>query len=339
MRAVATGYGWIVIVVCALSTLAPGLMAEAPSFAQTPERPLPKGRTIDARDGDTIVIDGDERIRIVRRQQAMARAIFNETGRWLILLADMAQADRDPDGRVDIVYNFRNVTGVWPLGARWEGQIIIEERSGYQTPGSGIVLRTGQGLVELMSGAPHFRDEPDPSAIAVLNYSGFGRGTSTTQTFDQAEERAIAELERNLTVNAERVRQGLPSMSTFSSEGPAGAFATSTLVGPTTTAKPATPPGPSVAAVRVGGSIRSPNKIHDVPPVLPEVARRAGVFGTIILELTIDVDGTVTSAKVLRSIPLLDKAAVDAARQWRYEPTVLNNQPIPVILTATVTFD
>jgi len=59
----------------------------------------------------------------------------------------------------------------------------------------------------------------------------------------------------------------------------------------------------------------------------------------VILALTIGTDGTVTGARVLRSIPLLDQAALDAARQWRYEPVVLNGKPVPVILTAGVSFE
>jgi protein TonB len=76
----------------------------------------------------------------------------------------------------------------------------------------------------------------------------------------------------------------------------------------------------------------------DAAPVMPEVARQAGIRGVVILEIIIGVDGKVTDAKVLRSIPLLDQAAIDAARQWRYEPTLLNGAPVPVIMTATVNF-
>ncbi len=58
----------------------------------------------------------------------------------------------------------------------------------------------------------------------------------------------------------------------------------------------------------------------------------------VILEAVIGVDGKVTNAQVLRSIPLLDQAALDAVRQWQYTPTLLNGAPVPVIMTVTVTF-
>jgi protein TonB len=54
--------------------------------------------------------------------------------------------------------------------------------------------------------------------------------------------------------------------------------------------------------------------------------------------VTVAEDGTVAGACVLRSVPLLDNAAIDAVRQWRYQPTLLNGAPVPVIMTATVNF-
>jgi protein TonB len=62
------------------------------------------------------------------------------------------------------------------------------------------------------------------------------------------------------------------------------------------------------------------------------------VGGVVIFEATTDVYGRVIGVKVLRSIPLLDQAAVDAVRQWVYEPMVINGRPRPVVFTVTVTF-
>jgi periplasmic protein TonB len=93
-------------------------------------------------------------------------------------------------------------------------------------------------------------------------------------------------------------------------------------------------PGPPV---RVGGSIPAPQKIHDAAAIYPDAMRQSGVAGTVILELTIGTDGTVANARILRGVaPMLDQAAVDAARQWRYEPVLLNGSPVPVVFTATV---
>ncbi|MDP9323259.1 MAG: TonB family protein [Acidobacteriota bacterium] len=99
---------------------------------------------------------------------------------------------------------------------------------------------------------------------------------------------------------------------------------------------PAAPSG--LTPVRVGGNIKTPTKVKDVPPVYPPDALAARVTGVIILEVTIDTDGHVYDAKLLRSIPLLDSAALEAVRQWEFTPTELNGMRVPVIMTVTVNF-
>jgi TonB family protein len=92
------------------------------------------------------------------------------------------------------------------------------------------------------------------------------------------------------------------------------------------------------AAVRPGGRIMAPKKIKDVAPVYPAIAQSAHVTGAVTIEATIGPDGKVIDAKVVRSIPLLDQAALDAVRQWEYLPTMLNGVPVPVLVTVTVNF-
>ena len=60
--------------------------------------------------------------------------------------------------------------------------------------------------------------------------------------------------------------------------------------------------------------------------------------GIVILEATISPQGRVVEVKVLRGIPLLDQAAIDAVNTWVYTPTLLNGVPVPVIMTVTVNF-
>jgi TonB family protein len=88
----------------------------------------------------------------------------------------------------------------------------------------------------------------------------------------------------------------------------------------------------------VGGDIRPPRKLVDVRPQYPPDALAAGTGGVVILEATIDEAGSVTDARVLRSIPALDQAALDAVRQWRFLPTTVNGQTVPVMMTVTVNF-
>lgn len=97
---------------------------------------------------------------------------------------------------------------------------------------------------------------------------------------------------------------------------------------------------PAVEPVRLnaGGGIKLPTRIKDVPPVYPEIARKARVQGVVILEAIIGVDGKVQQARVLRSVPLLDQAALNAVQSWEYTPTLLSARPVPIIMTVTVQF-
>ena len=113
------------------------------------------------------------------------------------------------------------------------------------------------------------------------------------------------------------------------------------------TGAPAPPPPPPLAGIisaggmapiRVGGAIKTPTKIKDVRPAYPPDAFAAGIAGVVVIETLIDTEGGVESAKVLRSIPILDQAALDAVRQWKFTPTLLNGAPVPVIMTVTVNF-
>ncbi len=107
-----------------------------------------------------------------------------------------------------------------------------------------------------------------------------------------------------------------------------------------TLAPPPPPPAPDPTPrkVPVGGDVRVPQKLHDAAPVYPAIAIAARVQGIVIVQATIGTDGQVVDATVLRSIPLLDQAALDAVRQWRYTATRLNGQPVAVVMTVTVNF-
>jgi protein TonB len=100
---------------------------------------------------------------------------------------------------------------------------------------------------------------------------------------------------------------------------------------------PPSPPAPLVP-VRVGGAIRPPVKIVHVAPEYPPLARASRVSGVVILEALIAEDGSVRDVRVLRSVPLLDEAAMRAVREWRFTPTLLNGGPVPVVMTVTVSF-
>jgi protein TonB len=100
---------------------------------------------------------------------------------------------------------------------------------------------------------------------------------------------------------------------------------------------PPDPPRPA-APVRIADLPVSPRKIVDVRPQYPEIARAARVEGTIIMEAVLDTSGRVTQLRVLKSVPMLDHAALDAVRQWRYTPSLYGGHPVSVLMTITVRF-
>jgi protein TonB len=102
---------------------------------------------------------------------------------------------------------------------------------------------------------------------------------------------------------------------------------------------PPPPPAPAVQApLRIGGDLKAPALIERVDPEYPLLALRARVQGIVILETVVDRQGRVADVRVLRSIPLLDKAAIAAVQQWRYSPLLLNGRPERFVLTVSVSF-
>ena len=100
------------------------------------------------------------------------------------------------------------------------------------------------------------------------------------------------------------------------------------------------PPPPAVpSVVEVFRDIEPPARIHTVQPRYTKAALHARLTGAVIIELTIDTAGHVAEVKVLRGLPLgLTESAVDAARQWRFEPSRFNGHPVSVIYQLTVQF-
>ena len=92
------------------------------------------------------------------------------------------------------------------------------------------------------------------------------------------------------------------------------------------------------APVRVGGTIAAPQRTDDVQAAYPAEALDQKIEGVSVIEVVIDCTGAVSDAQVVRGNPILNAAALDAVRQWRYRPTLLNGVPVPVVLTVTVSF-
>jgi len=84
--------------------------------------------------------------------------------------------------------------------------------------------------------------------------------------------------------------------------------------------------------------VSAPARIKEVKPDYPAAALYAKVQGDVVLEVTIDAKGAVTKTRVVQSIPLLDGAAEDAVKQWRFAPTVVNGKAVNVTMPLTVKF-
>lgn len=165
----------------------------------------------------------------------------------------------------------------------------------------------------------------NPDFVEALTYKGMLLRLKGTLDADPTSRAALIS-----EADALRIR------ATAASKGRPGAIAA--------TSGPAPPPPPGFtdvdgqAPMRVGGNIKAPTKTQHVAPVYPPDAEAARVAGVVILEVVVDTLGQVRDARVLRSIPMLDQAALDAVRAWRFTPTLLNGAPVPVIMTVTVNF-
>jgi len=266
--------------------------------------PLPPGSTIDARDGDTVLIDDDARVRVIRRRHARVRAVYDPTQRWLILLARYQPRNGITTDSTD-AFIFDDVEGDWTLETRWEGDSTVDVyalagQAGY----AGVGFQTPSGTVQLFS-RERQQMFKEPAAV-VLVYRGSSSRTARG-SFDEVERLTVDEASGKRT----------PPVTVDVTGGVADA--------------PVRLPSQS-------SSIAAPRKIYDLRPVWPDEARRASVQGIVIVEFTVGADGIVADARILRGIPLLDKAALDCVRQWRYEPTLLNGRPVPFRMMAAVTF-
>jgi protein TonB len=98
------------------------------------------------------------------------------------------------------------------------------------------------------------------------------------------------------------------------------------------------PPKVTPQRIRIGGNVQQARLINMIRPVYPPLAKQARIQGTVRLQAIIDKSGNVVQLEVLNGHPLLVQAALDAVRQWRYQPTLLNNEPVEVITTVDVVF-
>ena len=99
------------------------------------------------------------------------------------------------------------------------------------------------------------------------------------------------------------------------------------------------PPSEPTGPIHVGGDVQAPVKVHDPKPQYTEIARKARIQGVVIVQAIIDKEGNVQNVKLLKGLPMgLDKAAMDAVKDWKFQPATLNGKPVAVYYNLTVNF-
>ena len=302
-----------------LVAVAFGLLMTMPARGVAQPLPAASGRVIEAGDGDVVVVSREMSVTVVRRSQVQARLVYVAAQRTLLLITDPALGYGDAMSEAKSFYRWQ-IQEPWPLEPRWEGSATIDDYLPSPRGILGMAIHTDRGTI-LVGPRPE-RATLTPPPVAIVR-SASGSARTARGSFDEIEQAWLAGGDAALGGPGAGVRlttrpSGVP--------GSIGAVASPGSAGP--------PAGP----LRVGGNIRPPTRIRAANPVYPPTAQNAAVQGVVILEITIGTDGSVVDARVLRSIPLLDQAALDAVRQWQYEPTLLNGNPVPVIMTATVNF-
>lgn len=133
----------------------------------------------------------------------------------------------------------------------------------------------------------------------------------------------------------EIIKEAAPDVSM--GEATVGVVGGTGVLGDTMIAPP--PPKPvTPARIRVGGNVQSAALVRQVQPIYPQIARTAHISGTVILHAIIAKDGTIQELQYVSGPPLLMRAAMDAVREWRYKPTLLNGEPVEVDTTISVVF-
>src|SRR5271163_4151608 len=98
------------------------------------------------------------------------------------------------------------------------------------------------------------------------------------------------------------------------------------------------PPKPSQQRVRIGGNVQAAKMVRQIQPMYPQIAKTAHVQGTVILHAIIAKDGSVQELQYISGPALLMRSAMDAVHQWKYQPTLLNGEPVEVDTTISVVF-
>jgi len=158
----------------------------------------------------------------------------------------------------------------------------------------------------------------------LLATASLGTATTSAESFDQ--KRGL-----RIRINVRPTSSGLTAAVSVEKEG--------TVIDSMESRWSLNPIPARGTALRVGGDVKAPVALYKVEPQYSEEARKERVSGIVILEVVIDKSGTVRDAVVLKPLPFgLDQAALDAVKQWKFRPAMMNGEPVDVIFNLTVNF-
>jgi protein TonB len=250
---------------------------------------------------------------------------------------------REPDLRIETrVASDPPPTGSLPAGWLWPASFLIHA-AGLSAAILTPVLRSDRlpaqaAATKAFFVAPAQLTPPPPPPAPAAPRATARRPHARSASLEVLAPVAPAAIPEAITPDS--VRAAItPEEAGVAEEGAAGGVAGGVpggVVGGVIGGIPAAPA--PIDPIRVGGGIKEPAKLKHVSPVYPDIAVRANVHGNVVLECTVSPLGRVTSVTIVKGIPLLDKAAIEAVKQWVYTPTLKDGIPVPVILTVTVQF-
>jgi TonB family protein len=128
-----------------------------------------------------------------------------------------------------------------------------------------------------------------------------------------------------------------PSLEAIPASGSADSGAVPGIIG-SNSAAPAPPEVKPEAEIKVGGQVTEPVLVSKVAPVYPVIAKEAGIAGDVVIKTNLDKNGNVIHMEVVSGPSMLRQPALEALRRWKYKPSTLNGEPVPVTILVTLKF-
>ena len=191
-------------------------------------------------------------------------------------------------------------------------------------------LPKGQLMTFLVAPPPPPPPPPPPAAVKIVKAVETDIVNNQLRTPTKIPKQIKIIQEEEAPPPSAGVVGGVPGGVTGSASGVIGGIISST---------PVAVPKVAVQRVRVSQGVTQGMKVHDVTPQYPQMAKIARVQGPVVLAAVIGKDGTIQNLRVVSTAsPLLNQAALDAVKQWKYRPYILNGEPVEVDTTITVNF-